>query len=177
VGDADKSAQAGMNGHIAKPVDPEELYHTLSECLASRAPSPTKTTNNAGWTAAEDSYPGIDLQRGIQQVGGNPDFYLKLLGNFLSNHGGCVRELEELLNVSSFEEARRSAHTIKGVAGNIGAYDLQQAATELEGNLAAGELPAEELLRNYSQTSETLFAAIRSILAAADESEVDLGRR
>lgn len=162
VGDAEKSALAGMNGHIAKPVDPEELYNTISEQLKNS----TATTNKAaqaGWTPPEKNPPGIDLQRGIKQVGGNPEFYLKLLGKFVTNHGNCVQQLHEMLECAELDDARRSAHTIKGVAGNIGAYDLQKKATELEATLAHGKPPSEELLQDYTLACETLFNTINSI--------------
>jgi CheY-like chemotaxis protein/HPt (histidine-containing phosphotransfer) domain-containing protein len=162
VGDADKSTQAGMNGHIAKPVDPEELYNTIREQLTTTA----ATTNNStqtGWKPPQNNPPGIDLQRGIKQVGGNPDFYLKLLAKFVTNHGECIQQLNEMLERSELDDARRSAHTIKGVAGNIGAYELQQRATELEATLAKGKTPSEELLQGYTQACELLFNTIRNI--------------
>ena len=162
VGDADKSTQAGMNGHIAKPVDPEELYNTIREQLTTT----TATTNNStqtSWNPPQNNPPGIDLQRGIKQVGGNPDFYLKLLAKFVTNHGECVQQLNEMLERSELDDARRSAHTIKGVAGNIGAYELQKRATELEATLAKGKTPSEELLQDYTQACEILFNTIRGI--------------
>jgi HPt (histidine-containing phosphotransfer) domain-containing protein len=151
-----------MNGHIAKPVDPEELYNTIREQLTTTA----ATTNNStqtGWKPPQNNPPGIDLQRGIKQVGGNPDFYLKLLAKFVTNHGECVQQLNEMLERSELDDARRSAHTIKGVAGNIGAYELQQRATELEATLAKGKTPSEELLQGYTQACDVLFNTIRNI--------------
>ena len=162
VGDADKSTRAGMNGHIAKPVDPEELYNTISEQLKTTTATSTKTAP-ASWEQPEKNPPGIDLQRGIKQVGGNPEFYIKLLGKFITNHGNCVNQLHDMLDSAKYEDARRTAHTIKGVAGNIGAYDLQKKASELEAALGSGKPPSEELLQEYTQACETLFNSIRTI--------------
>jgi HPt (histidine-containing phosphotransfer) domain-containing protein len=49
------------------------------------------------------------------------------------------------------------------VAGNIGAYELQQIATELEASLSSDEPPSEELLQSFSLACETLFSTIRNI--------------
>jgi HPt (histidine-containing phosphotransfer) domain-containing protein len=164
VGDAEKSIKAGMNGHIAKPVDPDELYQTLSEQLKQTNTQATNRTTIGPWKPPKEDPPGLNIHRGIKQVGGNPDFYLKLLGNFISNHGDCVNQLNEMLQQTKFEDARRTAHTIKGVSGNIGAYDLQKFSTELEKILADGQLPSDEMLGNFTQACETLFSTIRNIM-------------
>jgi two-component system, sensor histidine kinase and response regulator len=39
--DRDRCLQAGMNGHIAKPIDPDELFATLLRWIAPRTPAPT----------------------------------------------------------------------------------------------------------------------------------------
>jgi CheY-like chemotaxis protein len=163
VGDADKSIQAGMNGHIAKPVDPEKLYSILKEQLKVSASQSRDKQNYKGWTPPGKNPPGIDLQRGIRQVGGNPDFYLKLLGDLVSNHGNCVGDLNQMLKAEDFEEAKRLIHTIKGVAGNIGAYDMQRIAVELEASLIENRLPSDELVKRFTKTCEIMFTSIQSI--------------
>jgi two-component system sensor histidine kinase/response regulator len=177
VGDADKSIKAGMNGHISKPIDPDELYRVLREQLkespVERASPPAMKREKPVWVPPENNPPEIDLHRGIRQVGGNSDFYLKLLGDFISLHGDSVSELEELIKAARFGDARRTAHTLKGVAGNIGAERLEKIAAGLEARFANGELPPEQLFRDFSRTCESLFAAIRNIISESEQSEPD----
>jgi two-component system sensor histidine kinase/response regulator len=181
VGDADKSVHAGMNGHISKPIDPDELYHILSEYLEISpreliSPS-TEEEDKTGWIPPETNPPDIDLHHGIKQVGGNPDFYLKLLGDFLKNHRSSISDLEEMMKESRFEDARRTAHTLKGVAGNIGADGLQKIAADVEAKLADGELPSEEQCSVFYQTCESLFATIQNIVSTSKTFEQNAGSK
>jgi two-component system sensor histidine kinase/response regulator len=181
VGDADKSIQAGMNGHIAKPIDPDELYHILGEYLESSLPEQTLSSadkeEKTGWTPPESNPPDIDLHHGIKQVGGKPEFYLKLLGDFLKNHGNSVSELEQMMKESRLVDARRTAHTLKGVAGNIGAHGLQKIASALEMCFSNGEFPSEELFGGFSRVCESLFTTIRNIIPASKKFEPISGSR
>jgi HPt (histidine-containing phosphotransfer) domain-containing protein len=68
-----------------------------------------------------------------------------------------------MLEQEKFEDARRTAHTIKGVSGNIGAYELQNISADLEKYLAAGESPSEEVMEGFTQACSTLFNSIRNI--------------
>jgi ABC-type amino acid transport substrate-binding protein/DNA-binding response OmpR family regulator/nitrogen-specific signal transduction histidine kinase len=175
VGDADKSIAAGMNGHISKPVNPEELYNILSEYLPKQlntAPR-KKSKDNDSWALPEQSPTCIDLQRGLKQIGGNPSFYQKLLRDFLSGHGNCVSELKEMIEGSRMEDARRAAHTLKGVGGNIAAIELQQAASELEASLDGGKLPSEEEFNRFSRVCESLFSYLNQIIPSSVNQESD----
>ena len=40
TGDQEKSMAAGMNDHVTKPIDPDELYRTLGQYLGQRACNP-----------------------------------------------------------------------------------------------------------------------------------------
>jgi CheY-like chemotaxis protein len=179
VGDVDRSIHAGMNGHISKPIDPDQLYNIINEYVESSSremisPSIEKA-KKSGWTPPKRNPSDIDLHHGIKQVGGNPDFYLKLLGDFLNKHGSSASELKEMMNESRFEDARRTAHTLKGVAGNIGADGLHRIAADLEVILADGELPSEEMFADFSRKCESLFATIQSIVTASEKFEPDVG--
>jgi two-component system sensor histidine kinase/response regulator len=172
VGDEEKSLAAGMNGHISKPIDPEQLYHILSRHLTV-----TEEAAISGSSGDADKpspnlpvlLPGIDLQAGLKQIGGNQQFYLKLLGDFLKNHGDCVEHLQSLISADRLDEARRVAHTLKGVGGNIGAFPLEQKAAVLEGFLKKNEIPPEDSVSEFSSACELLFDSLRILFSEEKE--------
>ncbi len=168
VGDAEKSLAAGMDGHIAKPIDPDKLRQVLLRHLplrsAAELPTSRSRSDNGELIPTPCCPSCIDIRQGIQMVGGNRDFYLQMLKNFLERHGDCADTMKRLIADSRLEEAIREAHTLKGVASNIGAMELQHAAAELEEALRQGR-PTDEQLESFSDKAQELFAALRQITA------------
>lgn len=72
---------------------------------------------------------GVDVGVTLRRFLGNEDMYAKFLQRFLEDPS--YRNLGEQLRAGSFEEAFRSAHTLKGVAANLGLTPLQNASSEL----------------------------------------------
>jgi CheY-like chemotaxis protein len=172
AGDAEKSLAAGMNGHISKPIDPDQLYNILSRHLAITTKEPLAESVEDDEKPSQqipEQLPGIDLQAGLIQTGGNQQFYLKLLGKFLENHGDCVQHMQSLITSKSFEEARREAHTLRGVGGNIGAIPLEQKAMALEDFLKENEIPPADLVSEFSSACESLFDSLRILLSAGED--------
>jgi two-component system sensor histidine kinase/response regulator len=132
---------AGMNDHIAKPIDPASLYHTVERFYApvERAADQAQPSNRA---TTQDPAPGdsaglpvvanLDTTTGLARVGGNRKLYLKLLREFVEQQGPAVEQIGEALARGDHALAERLAHTLKGLAGSIGAERVQAAAGVLE---------------------------------------------
>jgi HPt (histidine-containing phosphotransfer) domain-containing protein len=137
AGDREKCLEAGMNDHVAKPIEPDKLFKTLVQWIAPRDSEVTQAElEPAGKKIAEDKLPGslagIDIAEGLRRVGGNRKLYRKLLIEFLQDHSHDVHAIRNALDQEDLETAQRIAHTIKGVSGSIGAGDLQRDAESLE---------------------------------------------
>jgi HPt (histidine-containing phosphotransfer) domain-containing protein len=91
------------------------------------------------------SLPGIDLQDGLSHLAGKVSAYLGLLRRFPERQGSCVESIRSSLGRGDTVEAIRLAHTLKGVAGSLGAAALSAAAREVELALKDGRL-AEGML-------------------------------
>src|SRR6516164_4970861 len=85
---------------------------------------------------------GIDSADGLRRVGGNHKLYVKLLRQFASQQADVVGQIRAALATKDSESATRLAHTLKGVAGNLGAGPVQAAAAAVEKLLREGS-PAD----------------------------------
>jgi polar amino acid transport system substrate-binding protein len=126
---------AGMNEHLAKPIDPPQLYNVLSQYLKSTVPGKTQPQLTPPQETQQPDHPaklpGIDLQWGLERVGGNRQLYQNLLTEFVAIHGEDLSALETCLGLGDIDGARRILHTLEGVSGNVGAHALQQASKTL----------------------------------------------
>ena len=179
VGDAEKSLDAGMDGHINKPINPEELYRALSEYLPAGdvLPEPQAERREGGWQPPTHAPACLDVQSGIAQIGGSPDFYLKLLRDFVANHGDCNTQLQGMLEKSRFEDARRLVHTLKSVGNNIGARRFGRSAMLLEQQLTSAGPPPEGMLSEFSDACDELFAALEEMIPPVIETHTATDER
>jgi len=90
------------------------------------------------------SIAGLDTKDGLTRVAGNRKLYLKLLRQFIEQQGPAVTQIGGAMSQGDLALAERLAHTLKGVAGNIGARSIQSTAGTLEklirARAAAGEV-------------------------------------
>ncbi|MES9966984.1 MAG: response regulator, partial [Sedimenticola sp.] len=136
VGDREKCLDAGMNDYVAKPVDPADLYHALVHWVPPKVMELPMTPDLPGTTRGEgDEFPalsGVEVANARKHVGGNLKLYMQLLKKFRKNQAGAADEVVHSLEAGDPDTARRVAHTLKGVSGNLGARRLFEAARDLE---------------------------------------------
>jgi CheY-like chemotaxis protein len=144
AGDEDKSLQAGMNGHVTKPIDPDQLFATLQKWIkpSEKRAKPQKPVVSVEPSEEDklvaieeelpESLPGFDLTDGLKRLQGNKTLYRKLLLNFATDYNEAANEIRESLDANDFERSHSLVHNLKGLAGNLSATELQAAAVNIE---------------------------------------------
>jgi two-component system, sensor histidine kinase and response regulator len=143
VEERDHCLANGMSGHIAKPIDPALLYDTLSKLTrrSTEAASTAAISRDSASSVAPAELPavdGLDCANGLRRVGGNIKLYMKLLREFAGDQADTVEQIRAALAKNDTESAIRLAHTLKGVAGSLGAGPVQTAAGNVEKLLRDG---------------------------------------
>ncbi len=152
--DRERCLAAGMNGHVAKPVEPATLFSALRRWLPERllpavsaeAKGPAADAADAALVARLRHCAGMDVDAGLHRVRDRVATYARLLRMFADGHGSDVARLRELLAQGEREAAQRLAHSLKGAAGMLGAVSLQQLAAGVEALLREQDAaaPADE---------------------------------
>lgn len=85
----------------------------------------------------------INVGEGINRVMNNTKLYCNLLKKFKNNES--LKEIDDALADENMEIAQNSAHTLKGLAANLSLTELRKQTSELELQLKAGDLKADQL--------------------------------
>lgn len=175
-GDRERILAAGMDDCIGKPIDIDAMFLTLARWVSSDAPR--AHTNSLPHDLEElGNLPGVDISAGLAATHNNPLLYRKLLGRFLARQRSFVRDFTSALMTGDQETALRAVHTLKSVAGTIGARTVQSLAAELETVCREGVAQdmAATTLGALEQSLATVLAGIEGMpeLSLPDTPEMD----
>ena len=131
AGDREKVLDAGMNDHIAKPINVDEMFHLMAKWIIPAKPIVSAKEFQKEQVAIPE-LDGINTTDGLARTQGNSSLYLKLLLKTAESQANFVRDFKVAIANKDWELATRLAHTLKGIAGNIGAGALQNGCAALE---------------------------------------------
>jgi two-component system sensor histidine kinase/response regulator len=168
---------SGMNDHISKPIDPDNLFETVGRFYKPAQAAATGSETPGGLRKTADpllpsmelpAMSGLDATDGLSRVAGNRKLYVKLLRQFVEQQGPALGQVADALSKNDTVLAERIAHTLKGVAGNIGARQVHAAAGILEKALHDHGAPAavESAKQQLAGALDPLLSALRTALNA-----------
>ncbi len=165
TGDREKCLAAGMNDHVSKPIDRGQLYSSLVKWIPPRNEIEQKETpdNIENTEATIPTLPGIDTASAMQRLNGNLKLFTSLLYEFQRDYGEAARQIHFLQKGKRKDDLERAvalAHTIKGIAGNISAMRLFNAALSLEVELKKGSPPASERLDEFETALDEVTVSV-----------------
>jgi len=156
---------AGMNDHISKPIDPELLFETVGRFYKAKGLGKgTAFSQPLSSTIEEEGdLNGLDVRDGLARVAGNRKLYEKLLRQFVEQQGSTVTQISAAFAQGDTALAERLAHTLKGVAGNIGARTVHSAAGVLEKGIRdrATSAEIESAKQKVAEVLDPLVAQLR----------------
>ena len=191
VGDKEKCLDAGMNDFIAKPIDVAQLFGTLARWIAPAAPQ-EMTVLVAQPEAELPVVSGLKMAEAMRRVGGNATLMRKLLDRFVETQFDAMQRIVAAIENNQLETAIREAHTLKGLAGNIGAGGLADSAARVEHLLSLGShdglpqalaactLALDELVPKIvlaMQSRSNVPEPGNTVVAAVDRAQLEAGLR
>ncbi len=182
-GDREKCLEAGMNDHVSKPINTKEMFEALIKWIPPREKSdfvpmiherPLKMTDEEEETHPS-GLPGLDIKSGLLLVGGKEKLYRKLLGKFERDYTLATETIKKAWDNGDFEEAERQAHTVKGVAGNIGAKPVALSAGKIEAAIRNNdEQDKDSLLNQFDKDLKQVFESLKQLNLFEKDPNIDL---
>jgi signal transduction histidine kinase/CheY-like chemotaxis protein len=173
AGDRERCLEAGMNDHVAKPIDPDTMFGALLRWVKpgraggvareeeDQTPDATAVPPSSGTVTLEIA--GLDTRSALRRIGGDHARYEALLRKLAAQQAGTVEEIRSALAAGDRSSAERAAHSLKGASANLGAATLADEAANVESTIRSGQ-GVDEALETLSVTLNMVLESIRSAL-------------
>lgn len=173
-GDKEKCLAAGMNDHLPKPINPNQVFQTLVDWIEPTGESVSVMLDDAADEVLEID--GFDNESALARMGGNLKAYKKTLANVVQSEANVVTRVNEAIDQQDINTAIIAVHSLKGIAGNIGANYLREPAEQLEQALAQQQAQSrcelgeaeQEVLNVIESLVEKMIDSIEKALAESD---------
>jgi len=175
AGDRERCLAAGMQDHVAKPIEPATLWGTLLHWIKPReaglAPAPVfiEPSPDQPEVRAMSAIAGLDTVSGVRNSLGRETLYLTLIGKFVAGQRDLPAHVASALAEGDWTSAERLVHTLKGVAAQIGAYELSELAVQFEKAIRrrATSVTLEPMLAELARRLTALIDAMVERMPAA----------
>lgn len=175
-GDRERCLEAGMNDHLAKPINPQEVYKTLAKWI-----EPTGLTLEPVEVLEQEEFDveGFDTPAALLRMAGNVKAYKKTLARVVESEKDAVARTKQALDEKDLDNAVIIVHTLKGIAGNIGADYLVEPCGALEQELVSAKESGaidnlddvESQLEEIGTLVDRMISAISTALANSSETK------
>jgi signal transduction histidine kinase/CheY-like chemotaxis protein/HPt (histidine-containing phosphotransfer) domain-containing protein len=177
VEERQRCLDAGMNDHVSKPIDPDNLFATLLRWAKPRQKSAVESQTQPVKAKPSDEIllpeiAGVNVADGLNRVAGNRRLYRDLLGQFASKQRDAAAQISAALESGDSKLAERIAHTVKGVAGNLAIEEVQSAAQKVEKAIREG-LDITPPLDGFATVLSTQVHAIEKALRESAPTQPD----
>lgn len=165
--DRKQALEVGMNDHIPKPIKLQLLLSKLLQWIPPKKSKTTVPTNQPSELPPKElpaNVPGLAIATALNRLNQNTSLYLRLLDVFQRNQSNTVEKMQELLAEPNLVEAARLAHTLKGIAGSLGAKGLETASRTAEAQLREGNVVPDSLATLEKELKQVL-KAVADLLA------------
>ena len=175
--DKERCINAGMNDYVTKPIEPEQLFSALRKWTGMSHKDDRKSHKQEWQPEAKrkadkqkdpnDGINGIEIpdlntKLGLDHILGKKDAYIKILRKFSVTQKNAITDIEDALDKKDIITAKRIAHTLKALAGNIGAESLAEKAAALE-LIIKERLPKKALQTALNETRSMLCFLINEL--------------
>ena len=137
AGDREKSLAAGMNDHVTKPISKKQLFSTLVKWIvAKEGPRPILPSSLVDVLPTPlYELSGMDVASALERLNHNHKLFRSILAEFCQDFGSADVEICAALEGGQQNDKKtavRLVHSVKGMAGNLSAKKLFNAAAVLE---------------------------------------------
>jgi two-component system sensor histidine kinase/response regulator len=125
-GDKERCLASGMDGYVSKPIHPPDLFAEIERCLAALGRSQTMPEN------IPEARELIDRAAVLERVEGDRELLAEMVHLFQEDAPRLLAAMRDALARGDMTLLERSAHSLKGAAGNLSAKSASAAAQRLE---------------------------------------------
>jgi CheY-like chemotaxis protein len=136
--------EAGIDNYISKPFEIEHIHRMLALISRNIQAQPAQIPLDPIRALQSTDISVLDVEKGIQRVGGELETYKDLLSDFVRGLPKRMETFEVYLLERNMDAFAREAHNLKGVASNLGAMELAERADVLDKQGNEGYTPPVE---------------------------------